>query len=96
MGSAGRNFYNETFSRLGFAGEVQHVEDLWRAGRRDDAADAVPLDLGRLTNLLGAGEAISSRLDLYSEAGITTILAKLDGPPDTRLATLERLIDLAS
>ena len=53
MGSADRNFYNDAFTRQGFGEEVRHVQQLWLDGRRDQAADAVPLDLGRRTNLLG-------------------------------------------
>ena len=45
-GSGDTNFYNDTFARLGFADEVAEVERLWRAGRRDEAAEAVPLELG--------------------------------------------------
>ena len=94
MGASGRNFYNDAFGRLGFAAEVAEVEALWRAGRRDEAAAAVPRDLGRLTNLLGADAEIAARLETLAAAGITTLLAKLDGPPDEIVATVERLLAL--
>jgi len=96
MGSRGRNFYNEAFGRLGFAQEVAVVEELWRAGRRDDAGDAVPLELGRLTNLLGTEEEVAARIELHRAAGITTLLAKLAGTADEMLVTLERLVRLAA
>jgi F420-dependent oxidoreductase-like protein len=96
MGTGGRNFYNDAFSRLGYGDGVQRVRELWQAGRRDDAGAAVPLDLGRLTNLLGTERSIADRVELYRGAGITTLLAKLDGPHDARLATLERLVAIAS
>ncbi len=94
MGSQGRNFYNEAFGRLGFADQVATVSELWRAGRRDEAEAAVPLDLGRLTNLLGTEDVIRERIGRYRESGITTLLAKLEGPYDARLNTLARLIAL--
>lgn len=96
MGSGGRNFYNDAFSRLGYSDEVANVQALWRTGRRDEAADAVPFDLGRRTNLLGTECSIAERIDRYRDAGITTLLAKLDGPHVSQLATLERLVALAS
>ncbi len=96
MGTGGRNFYNDAFGRLGFGDEIANVQALWQADRRDDAADAVPIDLGRRTNLLGTERAIAERVDLYRAAGITTLLAKLDGPHDRQLDTLERLVRLAA
>ncbi|WIM87847.1 LLM class flavin-dependent oxidoreductase [Candidatus Mycobacterium wuenschmannii] len=94
-GSGGQNFYNDAFSRLGYADEVKTVARLWREGRRDEARAAVPLDLGRLTNLLGAEEIIAERIDRYRSAGITTLLAKLDGDHDQQLKALQRLVALA-
>ena len=60
MGTASKNFYNDAFARLGFADEVAEVERLWRAGRRDEAAAAVPLELGSRTNLVGTTTATCS------------------------------------
>jgi F420-dependent oxidoreductase-like protein len=94
MGAAGRNFYNEAFGRLGYADEVGQVDELWNAGRRDEARAAVPLDLGRLTNLVGTRAAIADRVAAYRDAGITTLLAKIDGDYPSQLATLGALLDV--
>ena len=56
----------------------------------------MPLDLGRLTNLLGTEDEVAARIELHRAAGITTLLAKLSGTADEMLATLERLTALAS
>ena len=95
MGSGRTNFYNEAFARLGFADEVAEVERLWRAGRREEAAEAVPLELGARTNLVGTAAAIAARLPLYRDAGITTLLAKLDASKADQLDQLATLVDLA-
>ena len=92
MGTGGQNFYNDAFSRLGYGAEVATVAELWKAGKHDEARAAVPLDLGRLTNLLGTADAIAERVSRYRAAGITTLLAKLDGDLDQQLAILERLV----
>ncbi len=55
----------------------------------------MPLDLGRLTNLLGTPDAIADRVSRYRAAGITTLLAKLEGDPEQQLATLQRLVAIA-
>jgi alkanesulfonate monooxygenase SsuD/methylene tetrahydromethanopterin reductase-like flavin-dependent oxidoreductase (luciferase family) len=94
--SGGVNFYSAAFTRLGYGDGVRKVTELWQAGRRDEARAAVPLDLGRLTNLIGTDEQIAERVQAYRQAGITTLLAKIDGDDAERLATVERLIGIVS
>ena len=95
MGVGGQNFYNDAFGRLGYADEVAEVASLWQAGDRDGARAKVPLDLGRLTNLLGSDDVIAERVDRYRAAGITTLLAKIDGDYTQQLAALQRLVAVA-
>jgi F420-dependent oxidoreductase-like protein len=95
MGTGSKNFYNDAFTRLGYGAEVETVAGLWQAGKQDEARSAVPLDLGRLTNLLGTPDAIADRVSRYRAAGITTLLAKLEGDPELQLATLQRLVAIA-
>ena len=94
MGSKATNFYNAAFTRQGFGDDVNAVQDLWLAGRRDEAADRVPIELGFKTNLLGPPATVKERLRQYRRAGITTLQAKLDGDRHDRLDTLAQLIDL--
>ena len=56
----------------------------------------MPLDLGRLTNLVGTPGWIAERVLAYRDAGITTLLAKLDGDYSAQLATLEYLLDIVN
>jgi hypothetical protein len=65
MGSRQQNFYNAAFARQGYGDDVAAVQDLWLAGRRDQAADRVPRELGLKTNLLGPPGMIAERLRLY-------------------------------
>ena len=95
MGSRHTNFYNAAFTRQGYGDDVRAVQDLWLAGQPEQAADRVPAELGLKTNLLGAPQAVTERLRLYRDAGITTLQAKLDGDRSHRLETLAQLIDLA-
>ncbi|WP_232425715.1 LLM class flavin-dependent oxidoreductase [Mycobacterium sp. JS623] len=94
MGAGGRNFYNDAFTRLGYGDDIVRVAELWQRGNRDEARRAVPLDLGRLTNLVGTQEVIAERVSKYEATGITTLLAKLEGDHADQLATLERLLDI--
>jgi F420-dependent oxidoreductase-like protein len=95
MGVGGQNFYNQAFTRLGYGTEVATVAEMWQAGKHDEARNNVPLDLGRLTNLLGTDDVIAERIDRYRAAGITTVLAKLEGDHCEQLATLQRLVAIA-
>jgi F420-dependent oxidoreductase-like protein len=96
MGSRDQNFYNAAFARQGFGDDVRAVQELWLAGRREEAADRVPLAIGRQTNLLGPPEVIAGRLRRYRAAGIGTLQAKLAGDTAARLDTLAQLIDLVA
>jgi F420-dependent oxidoreductase-like protein len=94
MGSREQNFYNDALTRQGFGDDVRAVQELWLAGRRDEAAARVPAELGRTTNLLGTPAMVAGRLRLYRDAGVGTLQAKLDGDHAARLDTLARLLEL--
>jgi F420-dependent oxidoreductase-like protein len=94
MGSATKNFYNDAFARQGFGDQVAEVQQLWRDGRRDEAARLVPHEIGQKTNLLGTPGMIRDRVRLYREAGVSTLSLKLDGPLRSRLDTLAQMTDI--
>ena len=96
MGSKDQNFYNQAFARQGFADDVAAVQELWLAGRREEAAERVPVELGLDTNLLGPPAAVRARLQTYRDVGITSVQAKLAGSASERLDTLAQLIDIAA
>lgn len=94
MGPAGRNFYNRAFVEQGYGEEIARVYELWQAGRRDEAAAAVPFDIGFKTNLLGPPDMIRDRVRLYRDAGITTLQAKVSGSVHERIDTVAQLVDI--
>ncbi len=95
MGSARTNFYNAAYRRGGFADAAEEVQRLWLAGRRDEAAAAVPDEMVLRTSLLGSEAAVRERLRLYREAGITTLrLDPVGASPTERLDVLGRAVEL--
>ena len=56
----------------------------------------MPIAVGRLTNLVGTQDGIAERVRKYRDAGITTLLAKLEGDYPHQLATLQRLLDIVN
>lgn len=95
MGSSATNFYNQAFSRQGFGDQIKEVQRLWLAGDRDAAGEAVPIEIGLRTNLVGDDAAITDRLRRYRAAGVDTLRVGINGDhPTDRLDQLARLMDL--
>ncbi len=74
MGARGRNFYHNLATRYGFGEVANRIQDLYLAGRKAEAIDAVPDELVRNVSLIGPREFIKDRLAAYAEAGVTTLL----------------------
>jgi F420-dependent oxidoreductase-like protein len=95
MGSRQHNFYNDAFKRAGYTDVALEVQRLWLDDHREEAARRVPDELVLKTNLLGTEAMVRRRLELYRDAGVTTLRVEPAGEAlDERLATLARLLDL--
>lgn len=93
MGSATANFYNDAYSRQGWA--VGQVRERWQAGDRDGAAALVTDEMVLATTLIGTEDMVRARLATWREAGVGTV--RLYPAGDTlaaRLDNLARGIDL--
>jgi F420-dependent oxidoreductase-like protein len=84
MGSRGRNFYNDLFSRYGFEEEARRIQDLFLDGRQREAAAAVPDAFVDEVALVGPKERIAERLDAFRQAGATTVLLSMRQPEALR------------
>lgn len=80
MGSREQNFYADLGRRLGFADAVDEVQDLFLAGRKDEAAQRVPEGFLEATALVGSPAHVRSRLQDYERAGVTTVALAPMGP----------------
>jgi len=61
MGSLTHNYHREAMARRGFPDEAERIGELWRAGRKEEAAGAVPDEYLEQTALLGSEQRIRSR-----------------------------------
>lgn len=96
MGARGRNFYNELAVRYGFGGAAATVQDLYLAGRKEEAAAAVPAELVAATSLVGPRGWVAERLAALRDAGVTTLVVSLPQADRAgRLRTVEQLRELA-
>jgi F420-dependent oxidoreductase-like protein len=74
MGAKGKNFYHNLATRYGFGEVADHIQELFLAGRKDEAIAAVPDELVRHVSLVGPRGFVKERLAAYQEAGVTTML----------------------
>ena len=69
MGARDKNFYNDYAKALGFEEAAVKIQDLYLAGRKDEAMAAVPDELVDAVHLVGPAGRIKERLQAWKEAG---------------------------
>jgi len=69
MGARDKNFYNDYAKRLGYEEAAVTIQDLFLAGKKSDAAAAVPDSLVDEVALVGPEDRIRDRLQAWKEAG---------------------------
>ena len=66
-GRGRRNFYNDLAKRIGYEAAAAEIQDLFLAGKRNEAAAAVPDALIDEISLIGPPERIRDRLQAWQE-----------------------------
>ena len=84
MGARGKNFYHELACRYGYEAAAARIQDLYLAGRKDEAAGAVPDALVDEVALCGPRERIRERLPAWKAAGVTTLICHTTDPAAIR------------
>ena len=69
MGARENNFYNDYAKALGYEEAAAKIQDLFLAGKKDEAAAAVPDELVDACHLVGPAGRIKERLQVWKEAG---------------------------
>ena len=78
MGAKSRNFHNELVKRMGFEEAAEKIQDLFLAGRKDEATLAVPTELADEVSLVGSVDRIRDRLQAWKETTVTSLLVSLE------------------
>jgi F420-dependent oxidoreductase-like protein len=95
MGSSSTNYYNQAYSRQGWAEVAAEVRERWQQGDRDGASQLVTDEMVLATTLIGTEEMVRARLAVWRDAGVNTV--RLYPAGDTvaaKLETLGRAIEL--
>jgi F420-dependent oxidoreductase-like protein len=90
MGARTRNFHADVARRMGYEREVDTVQDLYLAGKKDEAAAALPEQLLRELTLVGSREEIHDGLLKWKESQVTTLCIQ-----GAHVGVLEELCHLA-
>lgn len=95
MGAKGKNFYNTLATRYGFGKEAEIVQDLYLAGKKEEAAAALPDELVRAVNIIGPESYVRERVAAFAEAGVTTLnIVPLAEDAAGRVALIEKMRDI--
>jgi F420-dependent oxidoreductase-like protein len=80
MGAQHRNFHADIIARMGYAEVTQRIQELYLAGRRDEAFQAIPDELADGISLVGPLGRIRERLEPWRRSPVTNLLVM--GPHD--------------
>lgn len=90
MGSATHNYHRAAMARRGFPEAAARIQELWLAGRKDEAVAAVPDEYHDEGALIGSVARIRDRWPSWEQRGLTGLIVRGDD-----LAGFELLADLA-
>jgi F420-dependent oxidoreductase-like protein len=88
MGARERNFYNQLFHRYGFDAAADEIQELYLAGKKDEAAAAVPQEFLDATSLIGPEGFVRDRIEAYRAAGVTVLNVSPMGPDPVKTVEL--------
>jgi len=91
MGAKSFNVHKDHISRFGFADAAQEIQDLFMAGKRDQAIEAVPDELVDEIALCGPKARIRERLQAWRDSPVTQLTVG-SSDPETLAFMAEELL----
>jgi len=76
MGARSKNFHNDLMIQQGFPEAAARIQELYLAGRKQEATAAVPDELVDLRALVGPPERIKARYRGWENSGATGLLLR--------------------
>jgi F420-dependent oxidoreductase-like protein len=95
MGAASVNFHADVFARMGYRGVVEEIGTLFRSGRKDEAAAAVPDELVDEIAIIGSPDHVRARIAEWAAAGVTMLVVSCRDPAQIRAlaGVVEHVLD---
>ncbi|MGI9601769.1 MAG: LLM class F420-dependent oxidoreductase [Acidimicrobiales bacterium] len=78
MGSETHNFHREAMARRGYPAEAARIQELWLAGRKDEAVAAVPDEYIEEGSAFGSIERIRRQWPTFLHPGLTGLIIRCD------------------
>lgn len=91
MGSKEENFHKRVVERAGYAEVAQRLQDLWLAGRQQEAVMAVPDELADAMSITGTPANIRLRLAAWKHSPVTTLMIGYAGSFEQTVKNMEAL-----
>ncbi|MEU1115201.1 MULTISPECIES: LLM class F420-dependent oxidoreductase [unclassified Streptomyces] len=85
MGHSARNFHADLMARMGYEAEARRVQELFLAGRREEAVLAVPDAFADEISLVGPRARVAERLELWRAGPVTDLLVLAPDPHTLRV-----------
>jgi hypothetical protein len=96
MGSAQTNFYNNAYSRAGYADMARDVQERWVAGDKESAVAAVTDEFVLKAFMIGTEDMVRARMRATEAAGVTTLrVAPMGETTHAQIQNLELIVELA-
>jgi F420-dependent oxidoreductase-like protein len=89
MGAKDKNFHKEAMIERGFAAEADRIQELFLAGRKDEATAAVPDDYLDEGALIGPEARIKERFQKWRDAGFT--LLRVGSPDEAGMTAIAKI-----
>jgi F420-dependent oxidoreductase-like protein len=84
MGAKEQNFHKNVFERMGYAHVTDEVQELFLAGKRDEATALIPDKLVDDMHIIGDAAKVKDRIAQWEESGVTTLLLSCRSPEEVR------------
>jgi F420-dependent oxidoreductase-like protein len=84
MGAKEQNFHKNVFERMGYGDVTAQVQELFLAGKREEATALIPDKLVEEMHIIGDAAKVKDQMRQWEESGVTTLLLSCRTPEEIR------------
>lgn len=84
MGAESMNFHNAVFVRMGYETLAKEVQDLYLAGKKDEATALIPDELVDDMHIIGTEGEVREKVAAWEETGVTTLMLSFRSADEIR------------
>jgi F420-dependent oxidoreductase-like protein len=84
MGAKDQNFHKNVFERMGYAAITDQVQELFLAGKRDEATALIPDELVEDLHIVGDAAKVRDKIQEWESTGVSTLLLSCRSADEVR------------